>query len=79
MTVAVIMHNMIIENERGAEEDDFDYDQDGGEVLSPDDYHRDPLVLSDFLRIHSEIEDRIVHEQLHDDLIEHLWARHGVS
>jgi hypothetical protein len=48
-------------------------------VLRPEDYHRDPLVLSDFLHIHSEIEDRIVHEQLRDNLIEHLWARHGVS
>jgi hypothetical protein len=56
MTIAVIMHNMIIENERGAEEDDFDYDQDGGEVLSPDDYHCGPLVLSDLLRIHSVTE-----------------------
>jgi hypothetical protein len=48
-------------------------------VLRSKDYHRDPLVLSDFLHIHSEIEDRIVHEQLRDNLIEHLWARHGVS
>jgi hypothetical protein len=34
MTVAVTLHNMIIENERG-EEEDFDYEQDGGEVLRP--------------------------------------------
>jgi hypothetical protein len=47
-------------------------------VLRPEDYRHDPLVLSDFLRIHSEIEDRIVHGQLRDDLIEHLWARHGM-
>jgi hypothetical protein len=79
MTAAVILHNMIIENERGAEEEDFDYDQDGpSEVLRPEDYRRrDPFVLNDFLRIHREIEDRTIHEQLRDDLIEHMWARHG--
>jgi hypothetical protein len=47
-------------------------------VLRPKDYRHDPLVLSEFLRIHNEIEDRIIHEQLHNDLMEHFWARHGV-
>jgi hypothetical protein len=79
MTAAVILHNMIIENEKRAEEENFDYDQDGGKMLRPEDYRRGPLVLSDFLRIHKEIEDRTIHEQLRDDLMEHLWARHGVS
>jgi hypothetical protein len=79
MTGVVILHNVIIENERGAEEEDFDYDQDGGEVLRAEDYRRDPLVLSDFLCIYNEIEVRTIHEQLRDDLMEHLWACHGVS
>ena len=48
-------------------------------MLRPEGYRRDPLVLSEFLRIHNEIEDRTIHEQLRDDLVEHLWARHGVS
>ena len=48
-------------------------------MLGPEDYRRDPLVLSEFLRIHKDTEDRIIHEQLRDDLMEHLWARHGVS
>ena len=48
-------------------------------MLRPKDYHCDPNVVSEFLRIHNEIEDRTIHEQLRDDLVEHLWARHGVS
>jgi hypothetical protein len=53
--IIVILHNVIIENERGKEED-FDYEQDGGELLRPKDFRRDPLVLSEFLCIHNAIE-----------------------
>jgi hypothetical protein len=61
------MHNMIIENERG-EEEDYDYDQDGGEVLRPEKYkQRDPLVLEEFLKIHHDIKNRQMHERLRDD------------
>ncbi|XP_034569256.2 uncharacterized protein [Setaria viridis] len=79
MTAAIIMHNMIIENERD-EKEDYDYDQDGGEVLRPEEYQRrDPLILEKFLKIHQEIKDTRVHERLRDDLVEHLWALHGSS
>ena len=56
MNAAVILHNMIIENERGKRKRTY-YEQDGGEVLRPEDYRCDPLVLSEFLRIHNKIED----------------------
>ena len=29
--------------------------------------------------IHNEIEDQMMHERLHDNLVEYLWACHGVS
>jgi hypothetical protein len=41
---------------RGGKEEDFDYEQDGGELLRPKDFRRDPLVLSEFLCIHNAIE-----------------------
>jgi len=77
MQACVILHNMIIEDERD-EEDDFNYHQEGIPVLQPVDYQsRNPLVLEDFLKIHDEIEDRSSHERLRDDLVEHLWAIHS--
>ena len=77
MTTAVIMHNMIIENKRDKKED-YDYDQDGGEVLRLEEYQRrNPLILEEFLKINKDIEDRRVHKRLCDDLVEHLWALHG--
>jgi hypothetical protein len=77
MQACVILHNMIIEDERD-EEDDFNYHQEGTRELTHEDYqNRDPLVLEEFLRIHKEIEDKSSHEQLHNDLVEHLWAIHS--
>ncbi|XP_066165931.1 uncharacterized protein [Oryza sativa Japonica Group] len=64
MTACVIMHNMIIDNERD-EDVDFDYDQEDSEVLRKEEYQRrNKPVLEKFLKIHKEIEDRRVHEQL---------------
>jgi hypothetical protein len=31
------------------------------------------------MKIHREIEDKETHVKLRDDLVEHLWARHGAS
>jgi hypothetical protein len=77
MQACVILHNMIIEDERD-EKDDFNYHQEGILMLQPVDYQRrNPLVLEDFLKIHDEIEDRSLHERLRDDLVEHLWAIHS--
>ena len=81
MQACVILHNMIVEDERD-EEEDFNYHQEphGIPVLRPADYdRRDPLVLEEFLKIHDEIEDRSTHERLRDDLVEHLWAIHSSS
>ncbi|XP_010229580.1 uncharacterized protein LOC100827624 [Brachypodium distachyon] len=79
MTACVILHNMIIDDERG-EDVDFEYDQDDTEVLTKADYEgRDPLVLPKFLAIHKRIQSRHTHDQLRDDLVEHLWARHGAQ
>jgi len=72
---------MIIENERDdADVGGYDYDQDGGEELRQEEYQRrNPNVMSEFLRIHKEIEDNEGHEKPRNHLVEHLWARHGAS
>ena len=62
----VLLHNMIIEDER-EDEDDFNYNQEGTVTK----------VLEEFLKMHQEIEDKSTHEQLRNDLVEHLWAIHS--
>jgi hypothetical protein len=72
MQACVLLHNMIIEDEWD-EEDDFNYHQEGTRELTPEDYqNRDLLVLEEFRRIHKKIEDMSSHEQLRNDLVEHL-------
>ncbi|CAN6295279.1 unnamed protein product, partial [Urochloa humidicola] len=68
MTACVIMHNMIIEDERGQPED-FEY-EDMGDRVEPE--HNEDRIKT-FLEMHRKIEDREAHDQLRDDLIEHLW------
>jgi hypothetical protein len=77
MQGCILLHNMIIDDAQD-EEDDFSYHQVGTRELTPEDYqNRDPLLLEEFLQIHKEIEDRSSHEQLRNDLIEHLWTIHS--
>ena len=69
MTACVIMHNMIVEDER----EDMIYDSDwlhGGELVSP---ASGAGSYEDFIHVHQEIRNRDKHNQLQADLIEHMW------
>ena len=85
MKACVIMHNMIIESER-------DPTVFLAPELPDDHYVRNPfdgqgqleLVVpgvpqnfSKFLSMHQEIHDGVAHTQLQDDLVVHIWERHG--
>jgi hypothetical protein len=73
MTACIIMHNMIVEDERDAE---GDHHFDGmGEVVTAS--HRPTAELQAFLRTHLAITNRETHSQLRDDLVEHLWEKYG--
>ncbi|XP_062217792.1 uncharacterized protein LOC133918031 [Phragmites australis] len=73
MTACVIMHNMIIEDERG-ETQDLQFDG-LGETVTPS--HKRTPELHEFIQTYHDITDKETHSQLQADLIEHLWQRHG--
>ena len=72
MRACVIMHNMIIEDQRD-EEDDFNYDVVGENVKSSND---STPKLEEFIQNYKNIKDQQIHTQLKDDLVEHLWQNH---
>ncbi|TVU02867.1 hypothetical protein EJB05_51609, partial [Eragrostis curvula] len=74
MTACVIMHNMIIEDERG-EDVEYDYEGMGRKVTPRKDHDR----IERFVQVHQEIQDRESHEQLRNDLMEEMWKRHEAS
>jgi hypothetical protein len=74
MIAAMIMHNIIMEEQRDEEDDGgHDYDQDRGEVLREVEYNS-IMHLSELLKIHREIEDKQAHEMFREDLVEHVWS-----
>lgn len=72
MWACVIMHNMIVEDERD-EEHDLIYDGVGENVKIS---HDETPELEQFIKNYKTIKDKEIHNQLQDDLIEHLWQHH---
>nr|XP_051196756.1 uncharacterized protein LOC127310093 [Lolium perenne] len=72
MTCCVILHNMIIEDERGLNLLCF-YDNVGTRVQP----ERNPDRIEAFLAAHRGIENAETHHQLTQDLIDHHWQLHG--
>ncbi|XP_055527295.1 uncharacterized protein LOC129719906 [Wyeomyia smithii] len=68
MRACIILHNMIIDNER--DDDSSPHD------LSPEEYCANPDMsdFAGFLAQYQEVHNSKLHEQLQNDLIEHLWA-----
>ncbi|KAK9052724.1 hypothetical protein SSX86_029354 [Deinandra increscens subsp. villosa] len=71
MKTCVILHNMIIEDEReDCDNLDMEYDQlDDPPELS----HNHTGEFMDFIQRHVHIRDSSAHHQLQEDLIEHQW------
>ena len=74
MKCCIILHNMIIEDERGMPEN-FRYISNGDQVEPAHDANR----IQAFLQAHARIENKEVHEQLQQDLVEHHWVLHGAT
>ena len=85
MNACIIMHNMIIENERAPNvllppqlpDDHFIRNPfDGQGQLEPV-VHGPLQGFSEFLAVHQQIHDGDAHQQMQDDLVARLWERHG--
>lgn len=74
MTCCIILHNMIIEDERDMPKN-FQYITN----RTPVEPEYDPNRIQRFLEGHRRIENRKVHTQLQEDLIEHHWQLHITS
>ncbi|XP_059649885.1 uncharacterized protein LOC132295593 [Cornus florida] len=75
MKACIILHNMIIEDER---DNSLDDEYDAPEMVHPFEVSQEPSPLfSEFLARHHMILSSVIHHTLHNDLIEHLWSRQG--
>ena len=77
MNACVIMHNMIIEDERENPMHDpllFDFE---GPLADVD--HEVPADWTDYITTQMEIRDEGIHQLLQNDLLEHLWVHKGLA
>ncbi|XP_055960821.1 uncharacterized protein LOC126670604 [Mercurialis annua] len=76
MKACIILHNMIVEDERHVSNLDYNYDAfDDTPHISVSHDHTTKFL--EFIQRHRRIRDRDIHSQLQQDLIEHIWNIHG--
>jgi len=78
MYACIILHNMIIEDERDSygARNDHNYDQTNSTALV--NYRHRPInEFATMLEINTAIHDRSMHRRLKADLTEHIWQRFG--
>ncbi|KAF8376761.1 hypothetical protein HHK36_031571 [Tetracentron sinense] len=74
MKACIIMHNMIVEDERDVYISDFNYNVIEENIIVS---HERMVELSQIIQNHRHIRDRGIHSQLQTDLVEHLWKLQG--
>ncbi|XP_073133765.1 uncharacterized protein [Henckelia pumila] len=79
MKTCIILHNMIVEDEREDMLKDRDFSARDNEYVLPDIVtSRDPTIeFKVFLERRVDIQNRYLHNKLQKDLIEHIWSFHG--
>lgn len=84
MKACIVLHNMIIEDERGLEdlEDTSRFAEEGGAMNEPcvpsRSFDSDSEgIFADFLKRYIEIRNPEVHKKLQSDLVTHLWSERG--
>ncbi|KAI7943845.1 hypothetical protein MJO28_011373 [Puccinia striiformis f. sp. tritici] len=74
MKTCIILHNMIVEDERGSLED-FAYESTSTTLVEP--ARTESVEFSEFLKNCVAVRDTTAHHQLKNDLIKHLWTIKG--
>ena len=77
MKACIILHNMIVEDERDNNEMDFSYDASDG-IPTPTLISERSSELLQFIHTQHRIQDRDTHSILQTDLVEHLWNMRGM-
>ena len=77
MKACIILHNMIVEDERDNNEMDFSYDASDG-IPTPTLISERSSELLQFIHTQHRIRDRNTHLILQTDLVKHLWNMHGM-
>jgi hypothetical protein len=79
MTTCIIMHNMIVEDERGGPMvTNTNFDNIDTQI-NPTVARLNVIEREAFVNAHHKICNRDLHYQLQSDLIEHIWMRHGLE
>ena len=82
MRACIILHNMIVENERDGntrfDVSGFQQGDDTGNSHVDLTYSTDiPTNITNMMNVRTRIRDRQMHQQLKDDLVEHVWLKFG--
>ncbi|XP_052181945.1 uncharacterized protein LOC127794738 [Diospyros lotus] len=78
MASCIILHNMIVEDERDTTHEDVDFNYDAVAATPTIDLSRNHTSeVMEFIQVHHQIRDKQTHVQLQNDLVEHLWELYG--
>ncbi|XP_074328216.1 uncharacterized protein LOC141666117 [Apium graveolens] len=75
MIAFIILHNMIIEDERELHTEEEQFDTNVEPTVEREPHH--PNTFREFIQVHQQIRDKQAHIRLQNDLVEHLWQIHG--
>ena len=82
MSACIMLHNMIVEDERDGYTlnnlSEFQQEENTGSSRVDLDYDREiPSNLGNIMDARTRIRDQPMHKQLKNDLVEHLWNKFG--
>ena len=82
MRACIILHNMIVENERDGytqyDVSEFQQGEDNRSSYVDLTYSTDiPTNIANQMGVQIRFRDRQMHQQLKDDLVQHIWHKFG--